>query len=220
MSWSRLCQSSALLRPVCFLLFGLCGLVHAQASSQAGVPQTLAQLQQQLAAEPTRRAHFHQEKAVAGLAAPLLSRGELLFSHSKGLWWHQQQPFELTLLLDDSRLVQQLAGQPAEVITAQANPQLFEFSHLLLNLFRSDTQALERQFVLGFTPGVQGWQLLLTPKQPPLNQIFSSLELAGAQSLDRLTIRDRQGDTTRLSFTPVLPNPVELSDVELRRFAP
>ena len=157
-SWRLL--SSALLRPVCFLLFGLCGLVQAQASSQAGVPQTLAQLQQQL------------------------------------------------------------AGQPAEVITAQANPQLFEFSHLLLSLFRSDTQVLARQFELGLSPGEVGWQLLLTPKQPPLNQIFLSLELAGAQSLDRLTIRDRQGDTTRLTFTPVLPNPVELSDVELRRFAP
>ena len=220
MSWSRRFQPSALLRPVCFLLFGLCGLAHAQTSSQAGVPQTLAQLQQQLATVPTLRAHFRQEKQVAGLAAPLLYRGELLFSQRKGLWWHQLQPFELMLLLDDSRLVQQLAGQPAEVITAQANPQLFEFSHLLLSLFRSDTQVLARQFELGFSPGEGGWQLLLTPKQPPLNQIFLSLELAGAQSLDRLTIRDRQGDTTRLTFTPVLPNPVELSDVELRRFAP
>ena len=220
MSCSRLCQPSALLRVALPLLLSLSWLVQAQTPSQAGVPQSLAQLQQQLAAEPTLRAHFRQEKAVAGLAAPLLSRGELLFSHSKGLWWHQQQPFELTLLLDDSRLVQQLAGQPAEVITAQANPQLFELSHLLLSLFRSDTRALERQFELGFTPGAQEWQLRLTPRQPPLNQIFSSLELAGAQSLDRLTIRDRQGDTTRLSFTPVLPNPVELSDVELRRFAP
>jgi hypothetical protein len=35
-----------------------------------------------------------------------------LKQRQQGLWWHQQTPFVMTLLLDDKRMVQSLSGQP------------------------------------------------------------------------------------------------------------
>ena len=195
------------------------GCLSLASAATPASPQTLADLQRQLTAAPTLRAHFVQLKRVSGLAQPLRSSGELLFSRAHGLWWHQTEPFELTLTLDDRRLVQQLAGQPAEAITADANPQLFEFSHLLLSLFTADQQAMEQHFTLVFTPGPQSWQLMLTPKQPPLNQVFERLEMQGDQELQQLLIRDRQGDETQLNFSAIQHVPEELTDVEQRRFA-
>jgi outer membrane lipoprotein-sorting protein len=182
-------------------------------------PQTLPQLQQQLTREPTLRATFVQLKQVTGLAQPLRSSGELLFSRQHGLWWHQTQPFELTLILDESRLRQQLAGQPAEEIRAADNPQLFEFSHLLLSLFAADQTILQQHFSLVFSPEVERWRLTLTPRQAPLNQVFDQLALEGAQELQQLQIRDRQGDETLLEFSAIQHLPRELSDVEQQRFA-
>ena len=115
--------------------------------------------------------------------------------------------------------MQQLAGQAPEAITADANPQLFEFSHLLLSLFTADQQAMEQHFTLAFTPGPQAWQLQLTPKQPPLNQVFAQLEMQGSLELQQLLIRDRQGDETQLNFSAIQHVPEELTDVEQRRFA-
>ena len=201
-----------------FLGLLLVCLQPAAAATPAS-PQTLAELQRQLTAAPTLRAHFVQLKRVSGLAQPLRSSGELLFSRAHGLWWHQSEPFELTLTLDERRLLQQLAGQAPEAITADANPQLFEFSHLLLSLFSADPQAMERHFTLAFTPGPQAWQLMLTPKQPPLNQVFERLEMQGSQELQQLLIRDRQGDETQLNFSAIQHVPEELTDVEQRRFA-
>ena len=189
------------------------------AATTSASPQTLAELQRQLTAAPTLRAHFVQLKRVSGLAQPLRSSCELLFSRAHGLWWHQSEPFELTLTLDERRLLQQLAGQAPEAITADANPQLFEFSHLLLSLFSADQQAMERHFTLAFTPGTESWQLMLTPKQPPLNQVFERLEMQGSQELQQLLIRDRQGDETQLNFSAIQHQPEELTDVEQRRFA-
>lgn len=200
---------------ICLLL---CCLQSAMAATPAS-PQSLPALQRQLTAAPTLRAHFVQLKRVSGLAQPLRSSGELLFSRSHGLWWHQTEPFELTLTLDERRLVQQLAGQAPEAITAEANPQLFEFSHLLLSLFSADQQAMEQYFTLAFTPGPQAWQLSLTPKQPPLNQVFKRLKMQGSQELQQLLILDRQGDETQLDFSAIQHLPEELSDVEQRRFA-
>ena len=90
---------------------GLLLVCWQSAAAATASPQTLADLQRQLTAAPTLRAHFVQLKRVSGLAQPLRSSGELLFSRAHGLWWHQTEPFELTLTLDDRRLVQQLAGQ-------------------------------------------------------------------------------------------------------------
>lgn len=201
-------------------IFGLllACLSLASAATPAS-PQTLPELQRQLTAAPTLRAHFVQLKRVSGLAQPLRSSGELLFSRTHGLWWHQVEPFELTLTLDERRLVQQLAGQAPEAIRADTNPQLFEFSHLLLSLFSADQQAMEQHFTLAFTPGPQAWQLKLTPKQPPLNQVFERLEMQGSQELQQLLIRDRQGDETQLNFSAIQHLPEELTDVEQRRFA-
>ena len=195
------------------------GCLSLASAATPASPQTLPELQRQLTAAPTLRAHFVQLKRVTGLAQPLRSSGELLFSRTHGLWWHQIEPFELTLTLDERRLVQQLAGQAPEAIRADTNPQLFEFSHLLLSLFSADQQAMEQHFTLAFTPAAESWQLQLTPKQPPLNQVFERLEMQGSQELQQLLIRDRQGDETQLNFSAIQHQPEELTDVEQRRFA-
>jgi hypothetical protein len=36
---------------------------------------------------------------------PLVSHGQMLIARQQGLWWHQQTPFVMTLLLDDKRMV-------------------------------------------------------------------------------------------------------------------
>ena len=79
--------------------------------------------------------------------------------------------------------------------------------------------ALERAFLLTFTPGKQGWQLTLVPRQAPLDRIFRQLALSGRQGVEQLRIQDRQGDETLLDFTDCRYQPEELTDVERHRFA-
>ena len=162
------------------------------------IPMTQAEVRALLSAEPAQRARFEQEKQVEGLAQPLTSSGEVLLVRGQGLWWHQQQPFELALSLTAKRMSQQVGQGPVQVID---NPQLLEFSSMMLALFGSDEQALARYFALDFQAGDQGWTLVLTPRTAPLNKVFASLTLSGGQQLERLVIADRQGDETRIRFS-------------------
>ncbi|SQI32213.1 lipoprotein chaperone [Serratia plymuthica] len=73
---------------------------------------TLTELQQRFSQQPVLRAEFEQQRSISGMAKPLKSSGELLISQQKGLWWSQQKPFPLTLLLDDKRMVQTLPANP------------------------------------------------------------------------------------------------------------
>lgn len=181
---------------------------------------TLADLQQRFGEQPVLRAEFAQQRSISGMAKPLKSSGELLISQQKGLWWAQRQPFPLTLLLDDRRMVQTLAGQAPQVVTADNNPQMFQFNRLLTALFHADSQALEQNFALQFSDlGSEQWRLVLKPKTTPLDRLFKSITLHGGEFLETIDIDDLQGDSTHIRFFNQRTRPAALTAEERLRFA-
>ena len=201
-----------MIRTLCLLLLVMC----ANASAV-----TLEQLQQRFASQPVIRANFVQVRTIEGMAQPLVSRGQLLIAQQQGLWWQQVTPFPLMLILDDKRMVQSMSGQPPQVITAESNPQMFQFNHLLRALFQADEKVLRENFELDFHDrGNNRWQLGLTPKAAPLNRIFSRIDLQGDAFLNRITLDDKQGDKTEITLSDTRTEPTQLTDEERARFAP
>ncbi|KMK90939.1 hypothetical protein VL01_18060 [Aeromonas enteropelogenes] len=194
----------------------LAGLLLLLTWPLQAAPLSRAEVQQLLALSQAKEARFEQEKQVAGLSQPLKASGELLLVRDLGLWWQQQKPFPLTLVLTPTRMVQQMAGQPATVID---NPQLLEFSQMLLALFGSDEATLGRYFTIDFHSTEDGWQLVLVPTLAPLDKVFASLTLSGQGQLDQLLIADKQGDSTRIRFSDWRERPLPLTPEEQARFA-
>ncbi|HDX8435085.1 TPA: outer membrane lipoprotein carrier protein LolA [Aeromonas dhakensis] len=194
----------------------LAGLILLLTWPLQAAPLSRAEVQQLLALSQAKEARFEQEKQVAGLSQPLKASGELLLVRDLGLWWQQQKPFPLTLTLTPTRMVQQMAGQPATVID---NPQLLEFSQMLLALFGSDEATLGRYFSIDFHSTEDGWQLVLVPTLAPLDKVFASLTLSGQGQLDQLLIADKQGDSTRIRFSDWRERPLPLTPEEQARFA-
>ena len=201
-----------MIRLFCLLLTLICASAHAV---------TLDQLQQRFASQPVIRANFEQVRTISGMSQPLVSRGQLLIAQQQGLWWHQATPFVMTLILDDKRMVQSMSGQPPQVITADSNPQMFQFNHLLRALFQADEKVLRENFELEFRDqGNDQWQLSLTPKAAPLNKIFNRIDLQGTAFLNRITLDDKQGDKTAITLSDTRTEPKQLTDEERARFAP
>ncbi len=187
--------------------------------STASQAVTLEDLQQRFASQTVVRADFTQLREIKGMPQPLKSSGELLIAQDKGLWWHQGKPFPLTLVLDDKRMVQVMGGQAPQIITAESNPQMFQFNHLLRALFQADRQVLEQNFRLDFhAVDQQKWQLILTPTTTPLDKLFNSITLQGGQYLDHIQLSDRQGDNTDISLSNQRLTPARLTAEEQQRF--
>lgn len=194
----------------------LAGLLLFSAAIQA---VTLEDLQQRFASQPVVRADFTQLREIKGMAQPLKSSGELLIAQDKGLWWQQAKPFPLTLVLDDKRMVQVMNGQAPQIITAESNPQMFQFNHLMRALFQADRTVLEQNFSLDFKDlGQQKWQLVLTPTTSPLDKLFNTITLQGAEYLDAIKLNDRQGDNTDITLSNQRLTPASLTDEEQKRF--
>ncbi|HCN97494.1 MAG TPA: hypothetical protein DIT59_12635 [Leclercia sp.] len=181
---------------------------------------TLDELQQRFTEQPVVRAHFEQTRTIKDLPQPLRSQGEMLIARDSGLLWDQKAPFPMTLLLDDKRMVQVINGQPPQTITAENNPQMFQFNHLLRALFQADRKVLEENFRIDFKdPGEGRWSLVLTPTTTPLDKIFASLDLSGATYVESIVLNDKQGDRTAIALSRHQLTPASLTDAERQRFA-
>ncbi|HEB4092992.1 TPA: outer membrane lipoprotein carrier protein LolA [Enterobacter cloacae] len=181
---------------------------------------TLDELQQRFTQQPVVRAHFEQVRTIKDMPQPLRSQGEMVIARDSGLLWDQKAPFPMTLLLDDKRMVQTINGQPPQTITADNNPQMFQFNHLLRALFQADRKVLEENFRIDFQDLGEGrWSLVLTPTTTPLNTIFTTLDLGGATFLESIRLNDKQGDRTDITLSSHRLTPASLTDDEHQRFA-
>ncbi|WP_310608055.1 outer membrane lipoprotein carrier protein LolA [Buttiauxella brennerae] len=181
---------------------------------------TLDDVRSTFASQSVVRAKFQQERQISGMAQPLHSSGEVLIAKSKGLWWQQQHPFPMTLVLDDRHMAQIMGSQAPQVITADSNPQMFQFNHLLRALFEADRKVLDENFTRAFTDQGNGkWQLVLTPVTTPLDKLFSTITLQGDKYLNRIALNDLQGDFTEITFSDHRPEPRKLTHEEQQRFA-
>ncbi len=177
-------------------------------------------LQQRFTEQPVIRAHFDQTRTIKDLPQPLRSQGQMLIARDQGLLWDQTSPFPMQLLLDDKRMVQVINGQPPQIITAENNPQMFQFNHLLRALFRADRKVLEQNFRVEFADKGEGrWTLRLTPTTTPLDKIFNTIDLAGQTYLESIQLNDKQGDRTDIALTQHQLTPAQLTDDERQRFA-
>lgn len=181
---------------------------------------TLDELQQRFTGQPVVRAHFDQTRTIKNLPQPLRSQGEMLIARDTGLLWDQKTPFPMLLMLDDKRMVQVINHQPAQVITAENNPQMFQFNHLLRALFQADRKVLEQNFRIDFQDKGQGrWTLRLTPTTTPLDKIFATIDLAGQTWLESIQLNDKQGDRTDIALSQHQLTPATLTYDERQRFA-
>lgn len=181
---------------------------------------TLDELQQRFTGQPVVRAHFNQTRTIKDLPQPLRSQGEMLIARDTGLLWDQKTPFPMLLILNDKRMVQVINHQPAQVITAENNPQMFQFNHLLRALFQADRKVLEQNFRIDFQDKGQGrWTLRLTPTTTPLDKIFATISLAGQTYLESIQLNDKQGDRTDIALSQHQLTPATLTYDERQRFA-
>ncbi|CAH8205029.1 Putative transmembrane protein [Vibrio aestuarianus] len=178
----------------------------------------LASLQAQLAKHQIVRGEFTQLRHIEMFEQPLSSVGKFLLDKQNGLLWQQNSPFPVNLVLTQDKLRQTFANQPPQVITEKENPMAFYFSHLFLSVFHGDTQQLNKQFTMTLHTGDGQWQLNLTPRNEPLNSVFTSITLTGRDDIDGLILQEVRGDKTEIQFTNQNHQPERLTHAEQTQF--
>lgn len=180
---------------------------------------TIDELATQFAKQPLVRADFKQARQIKGIAKPLNAKGSMIFARQQGLYWHQQQPFNLVLVLTQNKMTQIVNGEEAQVITEESNPQMFQFNNLLTAILNLDKKVLARSFSSDIKGDEKGWVLTLKPIASPINKIFNAITLSGNEFVEQVVLDDKQGDKTTINFFNQTTEP-KLNQMELNYFVP
>ncbi len=159
----------------------------------------LNDLQQQLRATPIVRGQFVQQKFLRSLPQPLTSRGDFTLAAGKGLLWLLRTP-----IAQDLRINADGIARRDESGAWQALPQhtgAGRENQLFLSVLAGDTRGLEENFNLALTGEATAWKLTLTPRSALLKQIFSTIQIDGGALVDRIELRETQGDRSVLQMT-------------------
>ncbi len=156
-------------------------------------------LQQQLRATPIVRGQFVQQKFLRSLPQPLTSRGDFTLAAGKGLLWLLRTP-----IAQDLRINADGIARRDESGAWHALPQhtgAGRENQLFLSVLAGDTRGLEENFDLALTGEAAAWKLTLTPRSALLKQIFSTIQIDGGALVDRIELRETQGDRSVLQMT-------------------
>ncbi|MBD9383991.1 outer membrane lipoprotein carrier protein LolA [Achromobacter sp. ACM02] len=177
----------------------LCALLALALLPLAARAFDLADLQTQLNATPVVRGHFVQQKFLRSLPQPLTSRGDFTLAAGKGLLWLLRTPIAQDLRIDARGI-----SRRDEAGKWQALPQhsgAGRENRLFLSVLAGDTVGLRENFDLALTGDANAWQLLLTPRSVLLRQIFDNIQINGGKLVDRIELRETQGDRSVLQMT-------------------
>lgn len=199
-------------RRILLALFALSALAPCIASAFS-----LDQLQTQLRAQPIVRGRFTQQKFLRSLPQPLTSRGDFTLAQGKGLLWKLTSPFEQDLRITPQGIAKRDAqGQ------WQALPQQMGASReigIFLAVLAGDTRGLQENFDISLAGDAQAWTMTMKPSSALLGQIFEAIVIQGGALVQRIELRETQGDRTVLQLQDVQPA-AQLNDEERRAYAP
>jgi len=177
---------------------------------------SLDQLQTQLRAQPIVRGHFTQQKFLRSLPQPLTSRGDFTLAQGKGLLWKLTSPFEQDLRITPQGIAKRDAqGQ------WQALPQQMGASRevgIFLAVLAGDTRGLQENFDISLAGDARAWTMTMKPSSALLAQIFEAIVIQGGALVQRIELRETQGDRTVLQLQDVQPA-AQLNDEEQRAYA-
>lgn len=183
-------------------------------TAQADAATTLSQLGARLDQAGVIHADFVQTKTLQALKHPLLTSGRMAFARGLGVLWRVEKPYQVSYALSDERVIEVDPDGNRKVRAARDVPALAQIGRIFQAIFQGDIGALEGYFQVTVGGSQEHWQVDLTPK-PELARFLKGIQAQGGQFLDRIEVREAQGDVTVIEFRDsCLDQP--LTDTEAR----
>ena len=124
----------------------------------------------------TLRCDFVQKKTVSILSDELVSEGELLYRQPDKLCWEYVKPYQYSFILNDDKIMI-VSEKEKNIIDTNSSKIFKEISKLIMLGISGAGIFSEDKFIPKFYVGTQDCQVVLTPKQKELKQMFSSITL-------------------------------------------
>ena len=161
-----------------------------------------ADLVKQLQQPQSVQGNFIQHLYLKALNKPIEMQGQFALLAQKGLLWQLEKPFTNQLRVTPNGIQQWNGSQWVNSSNVGQNEQI----GLFLGLLSGNIDGLKSQFDFALSGNANQWQLTLTPNSLLMQQIFTTIEISGDQTVKKLTLNEKQGDRTQIEFKQIQLN--------------
>lgn len=186
--------------------------VHAQAED------LLTRIATQLDRHAVVRAEFAQSKQISGLKRPLQTGGQIVFARQHGVLWQIDQPYKVSYILSEDKVVEIAADGTRKERLARDLPGLAQVGRVFRAMLGANTAALREYFDIQAQGATSNWSLVLTPRQAQMAQFIERLDINGGAFVNGIRIQEKGGDLTQIRFHHSSAA-AELSENEQQLFA-
>ena len=168
---------------------------------QESAASTLQQISAQIEQHAVVRATFVQSKQMAALKRPLVTRGRLTFSRSQGVLWQIEQPYRMSYVLGEARIVEIGSDGVRRIRETRDVPGLAQVGRVFRAVLGANSDALSEYFDVTVQGDPGKWTIILKPRQPQLAQYLGGLQLSGGRLVEEIRISETGGDSTQIRFS-------------------
>jgi len=195
-------NKNILLPAICLFLTTIAfaqGYRPATPQQQRELMQNIATASRQM---KTLQCDFVQKTTISILASEMVSEGKLLFKQDDKLCWEYVKPFQYRFVLNGDRVMISTETN-RDIIDVNSSRIFREISKLIVAGINGSGIFEEDRFAAAFNVGAQDYQVILTPRQRELRQLFSGITLTFNKTdytVNTVEIKELSGDTTLITM--------------------
>jgi len=150
----------------------------------------------------TLRADFVQRQTISILADELLSEGKISFKQPDKLCWEYVKPYQYRFTINGNKV---MTGSETNqnIIDANGNKMFNEISKIIISGINGSGIFDDNRFTAKFSVGANDYQVVLTPRQRELRQMFSDISIVfnkNDYSVNTVEIKQANGDMTHITM--------------------
>jgi len=179
------------------------GTLVLPAGADPVAPAWLEVLMQRMAAMPGRQVDFVEQKRLAVLNQPLISRGRLVYQRPSYIAKITTGAEPETLIADGDRVSVTIGGGAARVLPLASVPAVAGLVDGIRSALAGDLPALQRAYRVTSQGDLRDWRLILAPLAQPVATVVRSVTIEGTDTDVRaVQIVQANGDEQDMTLSP------------------
>ncbi len=146
------------------------------------------------------RARFIETRTLPGFDQPLVSRGNVTFSRTRGVVWEVTAPYHYVFRLSASGAEEQMPDGSVRHLDAEHAPWLAVVRHIFSGALAGNISELRRYFHVRVTALRAGRRIELTPKSGPMAKAINRIRVTEAGTPRSLRIDEASGGRIVIRF--------------------
>ena len=169
----------------------------------AHADELLGGILKRLAEPRVVRAQFVQERTLADLERPSLSRGRIVVSREQGVLWQIESPVKLTLAFTPNGIVQTGADGVRRRQAQRRGAVETETARLMQGILGADEASLKATFDARAAGSLERWTMRLAPRARETARYLREVRLSGGGRLETIEIEETSGNYTVIRMKQV-----------------